>query len=54
MFNTSYFWNAFCFVLIPFHTKIDAAGCSPIDFGRIYQGALKAAIEDAGLERATS
>lgn len=39
----------FCFVLMPFGDKPDPTGGPPIPFDRIYETAIKPAIEDAGL-----
>lgn len=39
-----------CFVLMPFGTKKDPGGGSDIDFDRIYEHAIRPAIEDAGME----
>jgi hypothetical protein len=39
-----------CFVLMPFGNKPDPTGGKDIDFDRIYETAIKPAIEDAGME----
>lgn len=39
-----------CFVLMPFGNKPDPTGGKDIDFNRIYEIAIKPAIEDAGME----
>ena len=39
-----------CFVLMPFGTKPDPTGGNDIDFNRVYETAIKPAIEDAGME----
>lgn len=39
-----------CFVLMPFGTKSDPTGGKDIDFNRVYDEAIKLAIEDAGME----
>ncbi|MGY6276778.1 TRAFs-binding domain-containing protein [Methylomonas sp. MgM2] len=39
-----------CFVVMPFGLKPDPGGLPDIDFDRIYNNALKPAIEDAGME----
>jgi tetratricopeptide (TPR) repeat protein len=38
-----------CFVLMPFGTKPDPSGGPPIDFDRIYQEAIRPAVEEAGM-----
>jgi hypothetical protein len=43
-------YNAMCFVDMPFGKKTDLATGYEIDFDRIYQLAIKPAIEEAGLE----
>ena len=39
-----------CFVLMPFGKKADPTGGDPIDFDRVYENAIRPAIEEAGLE----
>ncbi|MFZ2407038.1 MAG: TRAFs-binding domain-containing protein [Methylobacter sp.] len=39
-----------CFVVMPFGLKPDTGGLPDIDFDRIYNNALKPAVEDAGME----
>ncbi len=39
-----------CFVLMPFGTKPDPAGRPDIDFNRVWERAIRPAIEDAGLQ----
>ncbi len=39
-----------CFVLMPFGVKKDPGGGPDIDFDRIYQEAIRPAVEDAGME----
>jgi hypothetical protein len=39
-----------CFVLMPFGNKPDPTGGKDIDFDRIYETAIRPAIEDAGME----
>src|SRR5215467_6368813 len=38
-----------CFVLMPFGSKADPTGLPNIDFNRIYEAAIKPAIEAAGM-----
>lgn len=42
--------NPLCFVLMPFGTKPDPAGRPDIDFNRVWERAIRPAIEDAGLQ----
>lgn len=39
-----------CFVLMPFGTKADPTGGKDIDFNRVYEEAIRPAIEDAGMQ----
>lgn len=39
-----------CFILMPFGIKPDPTGRGPIDFDRIYEQAIKPAVEEAGME----
>lgn len=43
-------YKAMCFVDMPFGKKTDLATGSEIDFDKIYESAIKPAIEEAGLE----
>ena len=41
-----------CFVLMPFGKKADPTGGEPIDFDRVYDAAVRPALDDAGLDAA--